>query len=568
MNPRSRWNVLAAPVLALLLCAPALAAEGPVVPAKPGSTSVDVPASADGQLVLSLDDAIRLALSRNLELEVIKLQSATSQFRILEAEGSFDPWATARFNEALDESPAASTFASSESKSRIFNLGISQTLLPGTRWGLSWDNGRAESNSVISTVNPSFSSGLTLSVTQPLLRGFGAGINGTGIAVARAGQEVSSLELEAKIIQTILDVEDVYWLTVAARNALAVSEQSLAVAEDLLRITKIRVDVGTLAPIEIVGSESGVAQREEAIIRSRAALENLEDRLKRLLNMPIERWSEKLVLSDEPPVGEMMVFDGPEQEKAFATALERRIELAQSRLGIETKVLQARYDANQTLPSVDLNGSYGYAGLSGTVRCTPFDENCVPGSVIDDGSYGDALSQVTDGDFKNWAVGVSVTIPIFNRSARARATISRLELERSRATYASLEQQVKLDVRLAGREVVTARKTIDAAEKARILAEKNLEAERKKYENGITTNFQILQIEEELAQARLALVRARTEYARALSGFHRAKGDLLEARGVTLVDEAGETCGAWACCGGDCWVGGLSMPDEKDEAAK
>jgi outer membrane protein TolC len=566
MTIRTCSNVQAV-LLVAALSIPAISAGAEGTPrsfdSQPKGAVAPLPAASEGKLSLSLDEAITLALSRNLDLEVSRIETAEAGFRVIQASGAFDPLLTSNLQKSSSSSPAINPYSPTARDYQSWDLGLSQTFLPGTALGLTWSNGRSSAtydSLGFHYQNTSDSSDLTLNLNQPLLRGFGSRVNGLSIAMARNGQESSRQALVASVQKLLVEVESAYWNVVAARENLKVSSQSLDVAQDLLRITKIRVDVGTLAPIEIVGSESGVATREEAIIRARAALQNAEDVLKRLLNVPGERWSEPLVLTDEAKASDSPEFDESRLEGAFKTALERRPEMAQLRIDLSSKTMQAAADRSLTLPQLDLFGTYGLSGSSPEL-CTQKDvdaHRCTTvGDPISGASWSEAAGNIANRDYRNWTVGLKFSMPIFNRSERAKATISRLEVERGQASLASLEQQIKVDVRLAGRAVETAHKTIYAAEKARILAEKNLDAERKKYENGITTNFQILQVEEQLAQARLAEVQARVGYQQAVTEYHRAIGDLLETRNVTIRgEEDAALCGGWSCCGAGCWVDG------------
>ena len=528
------------------------------VDARPGAPAASLPEASGSKLALSLEEATRLALSRNLDLVVNRIDADESRFRILEARGVFDPALAANLQNSLSESPSASVFQGSESKQRIWNLSVSQLLAPGTTYSLAFDNNRLETNSSYYSLNPSFSSSLSLTVTQPLLRNFGFEVNEAGLLIARNNREISREAFLKSVQQTIVDVENAYWDVVAAREELAVQDQSVAVANDLLRITKIKVDVGSLAPIEIVSNESAVASREEAIIRAAAAVENAEDRLRRLVNVPQARWEEKLELTDSasgaalPPPAEGDLAD------AFKYALENRPEMIQARLDTGSKGIKARYDRNQTLPSLDLTGKYGFAGIAGDeygyrhdgFPCDPkTDPNCRL-VIVERSGYGHALSQIKDRDFHNWTVAVSFGIPVFNWSAKARSAISRLELERSEALLSSLEQQVLLDVRLSARAVLTAQKSVAAAAKARILAERNLDAERKKFENGMTTNFEIIRVQELLSASQSVEVGAKIAYKKALTDFHRAKGDLVSLRGVRILDDEPEPVRRTAMGGG------------------
>jgi outer membrane protein TolC len=297
-------------------------------------------------------------------------------------------------------------------------------------------------------------------------------------------------------------------------------------------MNQVQVEVGTKAPLELVQSEAGIATRQEEIIRVRAAVDDAADELRRLLNLEdAAHWATPILPTTAPEIDRIAV----DLEKALGMALADRPELAAQRLAVETLEIDERFFRNQKLPTVDVQLRYGYNGTGGDVVLTRDPETGEPVEV-DDGGYSDALQQITDRDFKGWQLGVNFAYPLQNRTARANHTIARLAVERGSTQLQDLELQVRTEVRQAARGVETAAQQIDSARKSRELAERNLEAEQKKYENGLSTSFQVLEIQEDLSAARSREVNAITGYRRALVRYYRAVGQLLQANGVELED--------------------------------
>jgi outer membrane protein TolC len=351
--------------------------------------------------------------------------------------------------------------------------------------------------------------------------------------VARKNSEVSAEAFELVVTGTLLNVETAYWDLVETREQLTVAEEGLGLARELHDQNRVRVDVGTLAPLELVQSEVGIATREEEIIRAQSAIGNAEDQLKRLLNVEAkELWGLPVVPLTAPET-ERVPLD---LEQAIATALAERPEIATQRLILERSEIDSAYFRNQKRPRLDLSARYGYGGVGGDLLLRDPETGEVIGTVP--GGFDDALDQISGGDFPGWTLGLLWAFPLQNRTARAQSTIADLEVDKAQAVLDDIDQFITTGVRTAVRAVETAATAIDSARVSRQLAEKNLDAERKRYENGMSTSFQILEIQEDLTAARSREVSAVTEYRRALVEYHRAIGRLLEEHGVALEDPA------------------------------
>lgn len=285
-----------------------------------------------------------------------------------------------------------------------------------------------------------------------------------------------------------------------------------------------------MAPLEMVQSEAGVATREEQIISSQAAVENRADELRRLVNLDRRELWDIAILPVTPPEIEHRPID---VDAAIDLALENRPDLRRLRLEIQNVELEARVAKNQVKPRLDVEARFGYSGVGGDVT------DPLTGEPIS-GGYSDALEQVIDRDFEDWSVGFSFGYPLRNRTAKARLARADLALEQVYVELRDLEQQVLADVRQTARAVETAAKQIESAKVSSKLQRKNLEAERKRYENGLSTSFEVLQIQEDLSEARSREVSAVTNYRRALTIFQQAIGKLLEENGIELASDGGE----------------------------
>lgn len=525
-------------VLAAVVAVPAASAQTDSTAPSPVATRpVAAPAPAElrieGDVIrLPLEQAVELALRRNLGLVVERFSREQARQGIFQNLGIYDLLAAADVRHTDSRIPTASSLEASQFEEDRADLSLTQLLPSGAVASFAWNNRRTESNSQFAAINPSYRSSPTFSLTQPLLRDFGRLTTERNLMIARTNDSISRETFETQVATTIQQTENAYWDLVEAREQLKVAEESLALTRELHDQNRIRVEVGTLAPLELVQSEAGIATREEEIIRSRSRVGDAEDELRRLLALDQgELWS-KSIDPETSPEREPLTL---ELEESIAAALRERPELNSQRLVIETARIESEYFRGQRKPQLDAIASYGWGGVGGTLLVDPVTGQPLARPLA--GGFGDALDQIRGLDFPSWSVGLTFSMPIQNRAARAQSTIADLELEQSQATLKDLEQTVITEVRRAARAVETAREVIVSAAVSSRLAEKNLEAERKRYENGMSTSFQILEIQEDLTAARSREVTAVTGYRRALAEFYRAIGRLLEENGVALDDE-------------------------------
>lgn len=485
------------------------------------------------EIHLTLDEAVEMALSRNLVLRTQRYSRQQARLGIDQAMGIYDFNLLAAISASKLESPAASNLdgAQVQNQKRIgFSVGGSQLLPTGGVLGVEHTDGRFETNSSFSLLNPSFSSGLDFSFTQPLLRNFGRSATSYGIEVARVSSDISQQVFVGEVIRTIQNVENSYWNLVAARYALTVATESKTLAEELHANNKVRVDVGTLAPLELVQSEAQIATREEDIIRARGAVGDAEDLLFYYLNIDQgEAWSKTLVPETEAIIEHPQV----ELDASIHLALQNRPEIVSQHLQLKSLALDQEFFAQATRPRLDLKATYGLSGLGGDIAVR--DEN---GNIISTipGGWNDAFRQVTGFDFPGWSVGLELGIPIQNRTARARHAIADLAVEAGKLATSELELRVTTEVRAAVRGLETSRQQLESAKVSTNLAEKNLDAERKKYDNGLSTAYQILQVQDDLTAARYRQVAAVTGYRKSLVEYYRATGGLLASSNVSIAE--------------------------------
>lgn len=487
-----------------------------------------------GRILLTREEVLALALERNLGLQTSRVDRAKGTLGVIQAQGIFDLGLSSQVSFLSDENPAASNLDGAqvqEQRRSSWSLGLSRLLPWGGTAAVQWSTFRLETNSRFALLNPSYSAGLDLTLSQPLLRGFGREATEASIEIAKVNDGLSRNRFELEVTALIQATENAYWALVGAKAQLTVAEQALALARELHQNNQVRVEVGTLAPLELVQSEAGIAARQEEILRARAAVLDAEDALRSLLDLPPgELW--QLPIEPQSPVD--WVTSTVPLEEALALAGKQRLELQAQEEAIRVFEIERRLREQETKPQLNLTVNYGWNGVGGKALVRNPDGTI---AGVSPGGLEDAWEQIARADFPGWSIGFDFRYPLENRTGRARAALAALDVERAQSELNRLKVQVATEVRAALRGVETARQQIESARVSVALEEQNLEAEQKRFENGLSTSFQVLQVQERLTAARSRLVAAQTQYRRALVEYHRAVGDLLKASNVRILDQ-------------------------------
>lgn len=468
-----------------------------------------LPAQAQS-LELSLETAIDTALKNNLGVQIQSYDYRILGENAAAAYGIYDWNSSMTLSTSEVEQATADVTQSSSSESQIANLGLNHLFSTGAFLQIGFNNNRATENAETFVIPTFYSSSLSARITQPLLRDFGVDTTRRGINIARNNLGISHEAFRTVMLETVNSVEDAYYTVLFDRLNLEVQQQSLELAREQERITQIRIDVGADAPLDILQPQVSIAEREQDVLLAEAALRQSEDTLRRLMNLPVEEWDQEIVPTASLDYVEPML----DLDAAMQRALAERPEMIQARLTQANRRIDQTFARNQVLPTLDLSAGYRLSGL--------------------DEEYSEAVSQVTGTDFPAWDIQLQFGLPILNTQARANARGAQLALEQAYTSEAQTRQQIMIEVRQAARDIQTAYKGILVTKTGRDAAEKNLDAERKRFDNGMSTNFDVLRVQNELATARSSEIRALTGYKRAVTRFHRAVGDLLELRGIEL----------------------------------
>lgn len=493
------------------------------------------PAKEQVDISVSLEEAVASALKNNFDLILQKMATDVARHDTVIADSGFDPVFGAEVNTERSRNPGISVFSDpeiTETARQDSSVWLSRKGYSGGEFKLSLDVGRYETNSAFQSINPSYSSGLSLEIDQPLLKDAGRKANRWQILVSENNKSISFQRLRAKLNDTITEISETYWEYVFLTENLKVSQEFLERARDLERRVRVQVEVGSLAPIEIIQAQSSVASREALVIEAENDVDEMGDRLLRLMNpqdgSPL--WWSRIKPKDDPDIP-YQVFDLQESTTA---ALEKRPEINIAKMELENQNIELVYYKNQKWPSLDLIGSLRLNGVRGRARpIASFSTGELLVSTLDGDLY-NSLSDAYSGEYYDYKVGLKLTYPFGNRSAKGAVAKASLNAQSFLIRLKSLERDVTLEVRSAARRIEKSIKQIEASSAARLLAEKKLEAEIRKFEVGTSTSFNVLEFQKDLAAERSNELRAKVEYRKAVAQLHKAKGNTLEAGGISF----------------------------------
>ena len=487
-----------------------------------------------GSIPLSLQQAIDLSIAHELDIHGARIDRATADALVTQDRGAFDPVLNGvlQHDHSVRENAFVFALPLSETTSDTYRAGIAQKLWFGGSYDVGIVGVRSESNG--SSLSPDYSTDLSLKWTQPLLRGFGRDANRSILGQAINSARIAELGVETRARDIVRDTIRGYWELVFALRDVEVRRASLGLAQELLRKNRIMVDVGTLAPLEISQAEASVAQREFGIISAENAVGAAEDNLRRLLGVRQDSawWNSAIVPTDAPEFAAISA----DLDEQLATAAARRQELPSQQLAIESAKLGLAAAKDSLLPQLNFEISSGFAGLTGNRADDPLVDENGDGDFTNDGatgSFGSSFGETFGRDFESYTAALIYSQPLRNRAAEGAYLAQRLALEDARLAMAQLRQTITLEVRAAVRNLDSARESVVSAGATRQLQEKTLSAEIKKFENGLSTNFEVLQFQTDLQEAESAEVRTLIDYLQAQAELRRARGTLLDDYGLT-----------------------------------
>ena len=484
-------------------------------------------------LEMSLQDVIANTLKNNVSIAIQNFQSQIRKQEIITQEADFDP--NISFDGNATQERQLSAFSVSNPKTNVntqsFELGFDQKLKLGTQYELKFQNERIETDSFFSKLSPLYSTRFEVNLTQPLLKNFGRDINSSNITIAKNNLDISDFEFKNKVIDVISDVENVYWDLVFSREDLKVQHKSVQRAKDLERRVKAQVEVGTMAPLEILQAQSEVASREEAVIQAQKLIQDNQDNLKNILNIPF----------DSPDgMKEIQALDSPQflietpisLKDSISTALMKRPDHLSKKKELDSKNILVKFNENQLYPTLDLVASFGLNGISG-------ESSGIPPPSPFTGNFGRSQDRLFSGDYSTWEGGLLFKYPLGNRAAKSRLSATKLAAAQLLMDIKDLEKTIVLEVREAARQINTDKKRVQAARIARKLAEETLSAEEKKFEVGLSTSFRVLEFQTDLAEQQSKELKAIIDFNKSKIKFRKVMATTLEEYNIQMASDSG-----------------------------
>ncbi|MBV9183793.1 MAG: TolC family protein [Acidobacteria bacterium] len=558
----------------------------------------------DGKLYLSMDDAVALALENNMDIAIARYNMGIADTEILRAKGgsnnffgvntgivqntpgggvgglsgsvgsgpggttaapggigagtnglvsstvglgplitSFDPVVTGTLQSDHSRFECTSIFCGSVQNTTTANFNYLQGLEWGTNVAVGFTNSRITTNNPFTIVSPSLNSGFKFQLTQHLLQGFGLLPNNRLIRITKNNREITDVAFRLQIITTVDQIENLYWNLVYAYENVKVQQEALAFAQKTLSDNQKQVQIGSLAPIEVVRAQNTVAADQQNLIQAQTNLDLQQLLMKNALSRTLQ--DPTLASAEVIPTATMAL---PQQEPVVPTqdliqeALQHRPELAESRIDLSNREISQKALKNALLPSVDVFAYYGGAGAGGeqnprsTCGTGGLPGLCSRPGSFQTTSYGSTLDKLVTSTAPDKGAGFTLTIPIRNRQAQALQVRSELEQRQARMRLQQIENQVTIEVRNAQFSVTQNRAAVQSSQAAVELAKQSLDAEQKKFNLGASTSTLVLQNQSALATAQSNLVSAMAAYEKAQIELDRATGLLLEHAGIVMSD--------------------------------
>ena len=492
--------------------------------AKDDQTRPTTPPLPPGTVVeLTLDDSTQRALERNLDIAVERLNPQTYDFSLAALDANYKPTLTSNFSMRSQTAFARSQTAGGDvlvTETLTNNYGVTQNL----RWGggsfaAAFNNNRQAQSDAFAIRNPALNANLTAAFVQPILRNFRIDGTRAQLKLTQINQQISETTLRATITRTLANVRNAYWDLVYAIQAADVAERSLALATRLVEDNQARVEVGTLAPLDVVQAQAEQAVRRQTVTQTVAAKRTAELALKRLIvngtDDPL--WSATIEPIDRPTYSSSPIDVAAAVRRALAT----RTDLETARKQLQSNDISLRSLTDQQLPALDLNASYGLAGIGGP----QFVRQGLGGTItqVIPSGFSDALGLIKDRRAPTWNIGLSLSYPIGTSPAEANVARARLQQRQTIAQSRALELQIATEVTNAALQVEATRERLQAATAALELSEKRLEAEQSRFDVGLSTNFFVVSAQRDLRDAQNAELRALLDYRRAQVDFERVQ---------------------------------------------
>ncbi len=497
-----------------------------------GILLVAMPILGQNQQKLTLDGAIKQALKNNLDIQISKVSYEQSKTDIFGAKGIFDlKFSMNAEHSDTSRAPRTELQASSE-KQDLLTFSAQQLISTGATLSLDFTNYKYETTAdyQFSTLNPVYGANTRFKIEQPLFNGFGKRNVEYQINLNKKYSERALEQLKDTVTGLLTDTESGYLDLLYSVQNLKVAQESLELAKEQANITRKKVEVGTLAPVDQLQADANLADAEQKLVTAENLQLAAQDQMKQILNLKPAEWN-VIFVPEEDPSFHLQTF---ESKQCVDTALKNNPQIKIARLDTNVSQLSMDYQRDKMKPTVSVYGTLSYDGNNTLRLIDPTTGNI----MVYPGSYHDSFSDMTSLDHQSWSVGVNVSFPLQNRAAKASYMRAKLDKTGKDFQLKNAIIQVTNSVRDALRNLNASLRSIDAAKKTRELREKNLEIEKKKFINGMSTNFLVSQREDELSQARISELNAKVSYQKSVVLLKKSMGTLLDERNIKFEEPA------------------------------
>ena len=523
-------------------------------------SEVRVGVNPSKRMTLTLRDAMSMALDNNRDIEVERLNVRMNEFDVRAAQGFYDPSLATTLYYDRSLIPATSIFASGKTDGVVGAATFAQrTPWQGSSVTGVFNNNRSTTDNPFVSLNPQYTTNLSFTFTQPILRNRAIDSGRRQIRIAKKRLDISDSQFRQRAIEIISQVQRAYWDLVFARRDQEIKRESVDLAETQLEHNERMVDAGTLAKSDIISARVEVERRKDEAEAAVEAIQRAENALKALMAQPGdgEIWQSEIVPVEQPQIE---LNASLPLEDALRLAAQNRPEMEQYRLRGELNKIDAEYLRNQTKPQIDFFATYGAVGLAGPLRASENPINAsneilygrinqlsalagLPGLPIANtgappeallGGYGQSLANMFKNDFRSLRFGLNINLPLRNRTAEANLGRSLAEGKQIEVQRQKTEQLIEVEVRNALQAVETAKKRVDAARNSRVNADLQYQSEQRKFDAGQSTNFFVLDRQNALSSARGRELRALTDYTKAVAELQRALSTTLSSNNVAV----------------------------------
>ncbi len=499
--------------------------------------------AASPKVSLTLDEAVKLGLDRNLDIAVQRLNPEISDLAYASVRSVYNPTLTSTLQTQSTTNASTNTITGGVVNSGVtnsigqFNGGIAQSVpWGGGSFNVTLNNARNTSTALINLYDPSYQPVWSGQYTQPLLRGFKTDSTRQQLQVTKLSRDISDVQLLSTITNTLSNIRNAYWDYVFAIQSVEVARQSVDLANKLVQDNQTRVQVGTMAPIDVVQAQAQAATAVQNLVGAQATMRTSELALKRLIVNGTQdpNWNATIDPVDRPDFRPETI-DVP---AAIRRALSQRTDLTIASKNVQSNDVTLKYLDDQTKPQADFQASYGISGVGGTQITRSGSGIGGDGGTVTTtipGGYGDAFSSMWSGNYPRWVVGVNISYPLGVSSQKAAVARARVQLNQVQAQLKQIELQIATDITNAAVNATSGVERVQAAQASRELAQRQLDAENSKFAVGMSTNYFVVQAQNQLATAQNNELQAVLNYRKALVEFDRLQQTTLQSLNITVV---------------------------------